>query len=121
MNTKNKIFIFAIILIFLVFTFAGKSFLSAQLVEIEGISSEDFTYQGENVEIQGEVIVCKSGFDNCKIQVTPKGGEAINLELTQGVKYDPASGKISVAKSGASFKIGDINFSNIDSGEIVLD
>ncbi|KHO54896.1 MAG: hypothetical protein QT10_C0010G0009 [archaeon GW2011_AR19] len=120
MNTKNKIFVFVIILISLAFVFAGKSFLSAQLTEIEGISSEDFTYQGENVEIQGEVIVCKSGFDNCKIQVTPKVGEAIALELTKGVKYDPASGKISVAKSGAIFKIGDETLSNINSGNLVI-
>ncbi|KHO54873.1 MAG: hypothetical protein QT10_C0011G0054, partial [archaeon GW2011_AR19] len=63
---KQIIFLFfGIILIFLAFTFAGKSFLSAQLVEIEGISSEDYSYEGENVEIQGEVMACKEGFENC--------------------------------------------------------
>jgi len=113
--------IFGIILVFLAFAFIGESSLSAQLTEIEGISSEDYSYQGENSEIQGEVMVCKEGFENCKIEITPKGGGSINLELTQGINYDPASGKISVTESGASFKIGDVNFSNIDSGNIILD
>ena len=119
---KQIIFLFfGIILIFLAFTFAGKSFLSAQLVEIEGISSEDYSYEGENVEIQGEVMACKEGFENCKMQITPTGGEAINLELTRGANYNPISGKISVIESGARFKIGDETFSNIDSGNIILD
>src|SRR3989344_4625910 len=108
------------ILIFLVFVF-GKSFLSAQLAEIEGISSEEYSYGGENAEIKGNVIICKEGVENCKIQITPKaGGEAIDLELTPGTNYDPISGKISVSSSGASFKIGDKNFSHIDSGNFIL-
>src|SRR3989344_5299526 len=121
MNTKNKFFIFAIVLISLFFVFVGKSFLSAQLTEINEISSDEYSYQGENVEIQGEIMRCKEGFENCKIQVTPKGGEAINLELTQGANYNPISGRISLAESGASFKIGDETFSNIKSGDLVLD
>ena len=111
-----------IILIFLAFTFAGKSFLSAQLVEIEGISSEDYSYAGEHAEfdINSGPITCAEGFDNCKIQVTPKGGEAITLELTPGANYDPVSGRISITASGAGFKIGDETFSNIGSGNIIL-
>jgi len=121
MNTHKKILILGIVLIFLVFAFVGKSFLTAQLTEIEGISSEDYSYEGENVEIQGEVMACKEGFENCKMQITPTGGEAINLELTRGANYNPISGKISVIESGARFKIGDETFSNIDSGNIILD
>ena len=81
----KKLFIFlvfGIVLIFLVFAFIEKNFLTAQLTEIEGISSEEYSYQGENVEIQGDAMGCKEGFENCKIQIIPKSGEPINLELT---------------------------------------
>ena len=114
------ILIFGIVLIFLAFAFTEKSFLSAQLTEIEGISSEDYSYEGENIEIQGDVMVCKEGFENCKIQVTPTGGGAINLELSQGAEYDPASGKISVTESGANFTINGNSFPNIEFGYIIL-
>ena len=114
------ILIFGIVLIFLAFAFVRKSFLSAQLTEIEGISSEDYSYEGENVEIQGDVMVCKEGFENCKMQITPTGGEAINLELTRGANYNPISGKISVTESGANFTINGNSFSNIESGYIIL-
>src|SRR3989344_8277118 len=120
MNTHKKILILGIVLIFLVFAFVGKSFLTAQLTEIEGISSEDYSYEGENVEIQGDVMVCKEGFENCKIQVTPTGGGAINLKLSQGAEYDPASGKISVTESGANFTINGNSFPNIEFGYIIL-
>jgi len=116
----NSKLIFGIILVFLAFAFIGENFLLAQLTKIEGISSKEYSYQGENSEIQGDAIACKEGFENCKLQITPKDGESINLELTQGAKYDPASGKISVVESGANFTINGNSFSNIKSGYLLL-
>src|SRR3989344_9115270 len=116
----NSKLIFGIILDFLAFAFIGENFLSAQLTKIEGISSKDYSYQGENSEIQGDAIACKEGFENCKLQIPPKDGESINLELTQGAKYDPASGKISVIESGANFTINGNSFSNLESGYFLL-
>ena len=117
MNTKNKFFIFAIIFIFLVLAFV---IVSAQLAEVEGISSDEYSYRGENVEVSQDGIACKTGYDNCKIEIISDKG-TISIEATQGILYDPASGRIKITESSAAFKINSETFSNIYSGEIVLD
>ncbi|MDP2672262.1 MAG: hypothetical protein Q8O84_00420 [Nanoarchaeota archaeon] len=116
---KSKV-VFGIALMSLIAGFFMQGFLTAQLTEVEGISSKDYSYEGENVEIQGDVIACKEGFENCKLQISSETGKTITLELTPGAKYDPASGKISVIESGANFTINGNSFSNIKSGHIFL-
>ncbi len=114
MNTNKKILIFGIF----IFIIAGILFLSAQLTEIEGISSTDFSYSGEGVELINDELFCQ--IEKCTIQIT-KGDVTTTIEATQGTKFDPVSGRISVTESGAEFSINGNKFSNIDSGEIILD
>ncbi len=104
-----------------IFIIAGILFLSAQeFPEIEGISSPEFTYSGEGVELINDELSCQTGFEKCTIQIT-KGDFTTTIEATQGVKFDPVSGRVSIAESGAEFSINGNEFKNIDSGEIILD
>lgn len=111
MVNKNLIFIG-------IFIIAGILFLSAQLAEIEGISSADFSYSGEGVELINDELFCQ--IEKCTIQIT-KGDITTTIEATKGAKFDPVSGRISITESGAEFSINGNKFSNIDSGEIILD
>jgi len=122
---KNKILVLRIATIFLIVSFLFIQFLqvSAQeeLAEITEISSTEFTYSGEGVEIIDGKIGCKTGFEKCKMEITPKKGEGkITIEATQGIKYDPVSGKITVAESG-EFILDGTSFKDIKSGEILID
>lgn len=101
-----------------IFIIAGILFLSAQLTGIEGISSQEFSYFGEDVELIDDNFVCKTGIEKCKIEIR-KGDITTTIEATQGIKVSPL-GEISVAESGAVFSINGNSFENIKSGGIIL-
>ncbi|MEK6823877.1 MAG: hypothetical protein AABY06_02465 [Nanoarchaeota archaeon] len=120
MKIKNKTLVLGIVILIIVFLLFQINFINSQeLTEITEISSQEFSYYGENVELIDDSLVCKTGFEKCKIEIR-KGDITTTIEATPGIKISPL-GKISVVESGSEFSLNGNSFSNIQSGDIIID